>query len=83
MSRLLLCLTALFFLVIVPESKSQLLLNELYVNAPGSDEPFEFIELKGTPGIVVSAVQPDKTKREARSKTNKKVFVKFISLSAL
>lgn len=56
MSRLLLCLTALFFLVIVPESKSQLLLNELYVNAPGSDEPFEFIELKGTPGSTLNSI---------------------------
>lgn len=36
---------------------AQLLLNELYVNRPGSlgtDEPYEFIELKATPGTTLN-----------------------------
>jgi len=36
---------------------AQLLLNELYVNRPGAlgnDEPYEFIELKGTPGTTLN-----------------------------
>ncbi|MFN5371352.1 MAG: T9SS type A sorting domain-containing protein [Bacteroidia bacterium] len=36
---------------------AQLLLNELYVNRPGAvgnDEPYEFIELKGTPGTILN-----------------------------
>lgn len=36
---------------------AQLLLNELYVNSPGAaDEPFEFIELKGTPGSTLNNI---------------------------
>jgi hypothetical protein len=34
--------------------KAQLLLNEVKVNPPGNDNPFEFIELKGTPGSLIS-----------------------------
>lgn len=56
MSRFLFSLTVLLFFTILPDGKSQLLLNELYVNAPGSDEPFEFIELKGTPGSVLNNI---------------------------
>jgi hypothetical protein len=35
---------------------AQLLLNELYVNSPGADEPYEFIELKGTPGSTLNNI---------------------------
>jgi hypothetical protein len=35
-------------------SKAQLLLNEVKVNPPGNDNPFEFIELKGTPGSLIT-----------------------------
>jgi len=34
---------------VLPAS-SQAVLNEVKVNPPGSDEPYEFIEIKGTPG---------------------------------
>lgn len=40
---------ALFF-----QAKAQLLLNEVKVNPPGNDNPFEFIELKGTPGSIIT-----------------------------
>lgn len=36
------------------EVKAQLLLNEIKVNPPGNDNPFEFIELKGTPGSTIT-----------------------------
>lgn len=35
-------------------SHAQLLLNEVKVNPPGNDNPFEFIELKGTPGSLIT-----------------------------
>ncbi len=35
---------------------AQLLLNEVYVNPPGSDDPFEFIELRGTPGTTLNNI---------------------------
>lgn len=35
---------------------AQLLLNEMLVNPPGSDEPFEFVELKGTPGSTLNNI---------------------------
>jgi hypothetical protein len=35
-------------------TKAQLLLNEVKVNPPGNDNPFEFIELKGTPGSQIT-----------------------------
>jgi hypothetical protein len=35
-------------------SQAQLLLNEVKVNPPGNDNPFEFIELKGTPGSIIT-----------------------------
>ncbi len=28
-----------------------LLLNEMWINSPGNDPPYEFVELKGTPGV--------------------------------
>jgi hypothetical protein len=33
---------------------AQILVNEVYVNPPGTDSPYEFIELKGQPGTVVN-----------------------------
>jgi hypothetical protein len=33
---------------------AQLLVNEINVNPPGADSPFEFVELKGTPGSTLS-----------------------------
>ena len=47
------CLAILFGVAI---SHAQLLLNEILVNPPGSDEPFEFIELKGTPGSTLNGI---------------------------
>ena len=35
---------------------AQLLLNEMLVNPPGSDEPFEFVELKGAPGSTLNNI---------------------------
>ena len=35
---------------------AQLLLNEVYVNPPGADEPYEFIELRGTPGTTLNNI---------------------------
>ncbi len=43
----LLCLTQIY---------AQVLLNEIKVNPPGNDNPFEFIELKGTPGSTINNV---------------------------
>ena len=37
-------------------SNAQLLLNEILVNPPGSDEPFEFIEVKGAPGSTLNGI---------------------------
>jgi hypothetical protein len=37
-------------------SNAQLLLNEILVNPPGSDEPFEFIEVKGSPGSTLNGI---------------------------
>ncbi len=37
-------------------AQAQLLLNEIVVNPPGSDEPFEFIELKGNPGSTLNNI---------------------------
>lgn len=48
---------ALLAFLTLNDMHAQLLLNELYVNRPGSlgtDEPFEFIELKGTPGTTLN-----------------------------
>ena len=39
---------------IVMNAKAQLLLNEVKVNPPLNDNPFEFIELKGTPGSLIT-----------------------------
>jgi hypothetical protein len=35
---------------------AQILLNEIEVNPPGSDNPFEFIELKGAPGSTLNNI---------------------------
>lgn len=37
-------------------SQAQILLNEAKINPPGTDNPFEFIELKGNPGGTVNNV---------------------------
>ena len=42
------------FILLGFSAQAQLLLNEIVVNPPGSDEPFEFIELKGNPGITLN-----------------------------
>lgn len=47
----------LFSLFLVgSHAHAQLLLNEIVVNPPGSDEPFEFIELKGNPGSTLNNI---------------------------
>lgn len=46
----------IFFLSNVSSVQAQLLLNEIVVNPPGADEPFEFIELKGNPGITLNNI---------------------------
>ena len=46
----------LSFLLLGSNSKAQLLLNEIVVNPPGGDEPFEFIELKGNPGNTINNI---------------------------
>jgi hypothetical protein len=35
---------------------AQLLLNEVLVNPPGTDNPFEYIELKGSPGTTINQI---------------------------
>jgi hypothetical protein len=35
---------------------TDLLLNEIWVNSPGFDPPYEFVELKGTPGIALGSL---------------------------
>jgi hypothetical protein len=45
---------ALLFFGLSMHSKAQLLLNEIVVNPPGTDDPFEFIELKGEPGSAIN-----------------------------
>ena len=52
-SRILLFAIALQLLFLF-NAKAQLLLNEVKVNPPGNDNPFEFIELKGTPGSLIT-----------------------------
>jgi hypothetical protein len=47
-------LLSLFLLGI--HAHAQLLLNEIVVNPPGGDEPFEFIELKGNPGNTINNI---------------------------
>ena len=46
----------LSFLLLGSNSNAQLLLNEIVVNPPGGDEPFEFIELKGNPGNTINNI---------------------------
>jgi hypothetical protein len=41
-------------LIFLSNAQAQLLLNEVKVNPPGNDNPFEFIELKGTPGSLIN-----------------------------
>ncbi len=52
-SKKTLLLLAIHFILFF-EVKAQLLLNEIKVNPPGNDNPFEFIELKGTAGSMLS-----------------------------
>ena len=49
-------LAAFFVCFNLSSVNAQLLLNELYVNSPGADEPYEFIELKGTPGSTLNNI---------------------------
>jgi len=44
----------LLFIGLSLNSNAQLLLNEMIVNPPGTDDPFEFIELKGEPGSSIN-----------------------------
>ena len=46
----------LSFFLLGSYSQAQLLLNEIVVNPPGADEPFEFIELKGNPGNTLNNI---------------------------
>ncbi len=46
----------LSFLLLGSDSQAQLLLNEIVVNPPGADEPFELIELVGNPGITINNI---------------------------
>jgi hypothetical protein len=46
----------LFFFLLGSLSQAQLLLNEIVVNPPGTDEPFEFIELRGNPGNTLNNI---------------------------
>ena len=41
-------------LIFLSHAHAQLLLNEVKVNPPGNDNPFEFIELKGAPGSLIT-----------------------------
>lgn len=52
-SKKILLILVLHFILII-QVKAQLLLNEVKVNPPGNDNPFEFIELKGTPGSSIT-----------------------------
>jgi hypothetical protein len=56
MSRFFKFFSAFIVCLSVNSVNAQLLLNELYVNSPGADEPFEFIELKGTPGSTLNNI---------------------------
>ena len=56
MSKFLFSAFTAVLLLCHPSAKAQLLLNEMLVNPPGSDEPFEFIELKGTPGSTLNNI---------------------------
>jgi hypothetical protein len=46
----------LSFFLLGSNAQAQLLLNEIVVNPPGSDNPFEFIELKGNPGNTLNNI---------------------------
>jgi hypothetical protein len=48
--------TCIAVIACISFAKAQLLINEVLVNPPGSDEPFEFIELKGTPGSTLNNI---------------------------
>lgn len=37
-------------------ANAQLLLNEIVVNPPGTDDPYEFVELKGEPGTTINQI---------------------------
>jgi Secretion system C-terminal sorting domain len=56
MSKFLFSICASLMLFSVQSADAQLLLNEMLVNPPGSDEPFEFVELKGSPGSTLNNI---------------------------
>lgn len=49
-----LLLSIIFTGLFISQVHAQLLLNEVKVNPPANDNPFEFIELKGTPGSTIT-----------------------------
>jgi hypothetical protein len=49
-------LLLLFLTIFSQYTNAQLLLNEIVVNPPGTDDPFEFIELKGQPGTTINQI---------------------------
>lgn len=46
----------LIFLLFSFTSHAQLVLNEMLVNPPGTDNPFEYIEIRGTPGSTINQI---------------------------
>jgi carbamoylphosphate synthase small subunit len=56
-----------FQLVFLLSANAQLLLNEVKVNPPGNDNPFEFIELKDHPFWVGTQAHPEFKSRPDRS----------------
>lgn len=49
-------IAALFCIGLSITTNAQLLLNEIVVNPPGTDDPFEFIEIKGDPGATIGQI---------------------------
>ena len=49
-------LVSLTFMLVGLFTQAQIVLNEILVNPPGSDDPFEFIEVKGTPGTTINNI---------------------------
>jgi hypothetical protein len=56
MSKFIFSFFASLMLFSFQSADAQLLLNEMLVNPPGSDEPFEFVELKGAPGSTLNNI---------------------------
>jgi hypothetical protein len=65
----------LSFILLGSNAQAQLLLNEIVVNPPGSDEPFEFIELKGNPGITINNIYVCVFEGDSASAGNCDLFV--------